>query len=179
MNKKATLWFLLIAGIIVWRAAGGSMSRAEIEMRRPAPHYGIVAYELAFSKEKTSKILDAWGIEGRTAARKNLSWDFLYIVGYVVSLWALTTLFALWSAGKMRTWGARISLIPLAAGAFDGLENILLFSMLKSPASFPAILPLAAGLCATLKFALLLVVPLYWVLVIGGKIFGGPTRIDA
>jgi hypothetical protein len=179
LTRKAVLWLLVLAGIAVWRAAGRPMSRAETVMRRPAPGYGIVAYELAFSKEKAGKILEVWGTEGRAAARKSLSWDFLYIVGYVVALWALTTLFALWSAGKTRIWGARLALIPFVAGALDGIENILLLSILKSPEAFPAFAPLAAGICASLKFALLLFVPLYWVLAAVRKIFAGLARIDA
>jgi len=173
VQKRIVLWLLVVAGIVIWRAAGAPMGRAEMEMRRPAPHFGIVAYELAFSKDKTTRILNTWGEDGRIAARTSLSWDFLYIVGYVLGLWALTMLFALWSGpGTTLAWGFRIALLPFAAGAFDGLENVLLLSILRYPESFPGILSLAAGACSVLKFALLLVVPVYWILVMVKKVIG-------
>jgi hypothetical protein len=179
LGKRAILWLLVVAGIAAWRAATVPMANSGTEMRKPVPHHGIVAFELAFSKERAGKILESWGEEGRDAARTNVSWDFLYIVGYVLTLWALTILFALWSGeGKAQAWGFRIASLPFAAGAFDGLENILLLSILRSPESFPGIFSIAAGACAVLKFALLLVVPIFWIRVIVKKVFGGLVRVD-
>lgn len=58
-------------------------------MRRPEAimsgrGYGIVPFELAFTVERARTILEAWGEQGREAARTSLLIDFGFIPSYAL-----------------------------------------------------------------------------------------------
>ena len=117
--------------------------------------YGIVPYELAFSETRARSILEAWSVEGRTAARRSLLIDFGFIPSYALFFSSLAVLCVrrLPVLPKAR-WV--LPLFPLGAGACDAAENLLLLRMLGVSGPTDAVAT-AAGAFASVKFCLLAV----------------------
>jgi hypothetical protein len=117
---------------------------------------GIIALELAGSRERARKLMDRWGTEGRAAARKSLLLDFVFPPTYA-SFQALACLASsdalahrgqngLAAAGPVLAWS------QAAAAGFDYLENVSLLLVLGGRERRFA--PLARR-AALVKFALL------------------------
>ena len=51
--------------------------------------YGILDFEFAWTKEQILTIFFVWGPDGMALQAAGVYWDFLYIFGYVVPLFAL------------------------------------------------------------------------------------------
>ncbi len=129
--------------------------------------YGIVPYELAFTARQASAILSAWGTEGQEAARRSLLVDFAFIPAYATLFAGVTLLVARVARERLQLLG--LTLVPLqyAAALLDALENVMLLSLLGTQGAVPVLLPLAAGLAASVKFLILALALVYW-LVVGG-----------
>lgn len=148
--STATIWFQLRDLENAMKAAGG---------------YGIVDYELAFTGPGAQKILGSWGVEGQQVARASLLVDFGFMPAYALAFAGITLLIARSQTGGLNALGLRLTVTPFIAAALDGIENAFLLSMLGS-AAVGSVAPLAAGVAATTKFALLALVLAYWM--VGG-----------
>lgn len=118
---------------------------------------GIVDFELAGDGTDATRMLDEWGEDGRDAARLSLWLDFPFLLAYG-AFWALA-IRAIGDAARRRGWdrfahaGARLWPVPIAAAAFDALEDVALLVVLDRSGGDTA--PLLAAVFATVKFVLL------------------------
>ena len=141
---------------------------------------GIVGFELAGSEETSRDILAEWGSEGRDAARLSLWLDFPFLISY--GAFFTLAVAAVRDAARRRGWRrlstSGVVFLPGLAAGFDALENIGLLLALGEHGGEVA--PLAATVCAAVKFLLLFVVDVY--LVVGlvrlaHERFRRPTRV--
>ena len=119
--------------------------------------YGILDFEFAWNKEQILTIFTAWGAEVMAEQAVGVYWDFLYIIGYTVPLFALILLVSRKLDEKVLNIGLFMSLTPIIAGIFDIIENINLLVMLNEAPAFEPFVPFIASLSATIKFGFLIV----------------------
>ena len=119
--------------------------------------YGILNFEFAWTKEQILAIFDVWKVRGMTLQAGGVYWDFLYIFGYAVPLFALILFFSRKLEDRAATIGLYMSLTPIIAGVFDLIENINLLIMLNDPSNFASFVPFIASISATIKFGFLIV----------------------
>jgi pimeloyl-ACP methyl ester carboxylesterase len=141
---------------------------------------GIVGFELAGSEEASRDILAEWGDEGRDAARLSLWLDFPFLISY--GAFFTLAVAAVRDAARRHGWRrlstSGVVFLPGLAALFDALENVGL--LLAVGENGGAVAPLAAAVCAAVKFLLLFIVDVY--LVVGlvrlaHRRFRVPTRI--
>ena len=124
-------------------------------MSKAVLFYGILDFEFAWTKEQIVTIFTTWGPLGMELQAEGVYWDFLYIFGYAIPLFALILYLARKLEYRIANIGLYMSLTPLVAGIFDVIENINLLIMLnETPNS--SFVPLMASLSATIKFGFLL-----------------------
>ena len=128
--------------------------------------YGILDFEFAWTSEQISIIFADWGSEGMALQAAGVHWDFFYIVGYSVPLFALILLFTRKLSGKIVDIGLYMSLTPLVAGIFDLVENINLLIMLNDTPNFASFVPLIASITAFIKFGFLLVGAIFFLVIL-------------
>ena len=119
--------------------------------------YGILDFEFAWTKEQILIIFGVWGHEVMILQAVGGYWDFLYIVGYTVPLFALILLFSRKLSERILNIGLYMSLTPFIAGIFDVIENVNLLIMLNEAPAFASFVPFIASLSATIKFGILIV----------------------
>jgi len=117
---------------------------------------GIIPFELAGTPERSRRIMDRWGSDGRSAARLSLVLDYPYLVTYsglqLGASRAASNALRRRGATRLAEAGRVIGAAQLAAGAFDAAENTALLGVL---AGRDGRLPALARACARAKFALL------------------------
>jgi hypothetical protein len=128
--------------------------------------YGILDFEFAWTKDQILIIFTEWGGVGMALQANGVYWDFLYIIGYAVPLFALILLFTRKLSGKIVDIGLYLSLTPLVAGIFDLVENINLLIMLNDTPNFASLVPMIASVTAFIKFSLLLVGAIFFLVVL-------------
>ena len=140
-----------------------------------SPH-GILSLEFAFTAKKAQDIVKDWSKANVLNAAIYLQWlDFLFITAYSITLSLLCILATKllpnfnpqWlSAGIILAWG------QLAAALFDVIENICLFPFLYGANA--NLLPLAslASVSAGLKFIIVGIGLIYFLISVGIKICG-------
>ena len=129
--------------------------------------YGILDFEFALTKDRILIIFTEWESGAGMALQANgVYWDFLYIIGYAVPLFALILLFTRKLSGKIVDIGLYMSLTPLVAGIFDLVENINLLIMLNDTPNFASFVPLIASITAFIKFSFLLVGAIFFLIVL-------------
>jgi hypothetical protein len=133
------------------------------------PEYGIIAYEFAWSVEKVNTIFAAWGPSGILAQRIAILWDFPYIIGYSLLIAGCILLVARLNEGNMQTIGLYFTLIPFIAGILDAIENTFLLIMIDYSSNIVSAYPIIAAIAAGLKFGLLIIGILYFLV---GLIWG-------
>jgi predicted acylesterase/phospholipase RssA len=157
LRRKLLLILLASAGAL----AGLSLSwMARLESKLFPVR--IVDLEFAWTASKLERLLSQWGTPPATelleAARLSFWVDFLFIAAYVLLLsGALISAFRTRPSGDGLVRASRkLLLLPVAAGAFDVLENGLLLGVLQNalPTSW---IRFASG-AAAVKFTLIAVV---------------------
>ena len=128
--------------------------------------YGILDFEFAWTSEQISIIFADWGSEGMALQASGVYWDFFYIIGYAVPLFALILLFTRKLSGKIVDIGLYMSLTPIVAGIFDLIENINLLIMLNDTSDFAPFVPLTASITAFIKFGFLVVGAIFFLVVL-------------
>lgn len=124
---------------------------------------GMVAFEVAFDRERAEEIKADWDSVGQDAARVSLIVDYLFLFAYgaFLVLAAAATRDGAARRGRDRTARAGALAIPaaVATAAFDAIENAWLLITLET--SVGGLAPLAGGVFACLKFAALAFVLAY------------------
>ena len=128
--------------------------------------YGILDFEFAWNKDQILVIFADWDSSGIILQANGVYWDFLYIIGYSVPLFALILLFTRKLSGKIVDIGLYMSLTPLVAGIFDLVENINLLIMLNDTPNFASFVPLTASITAFIIFIFLLVGAIFFLVVL-------------
>jgi hypothetical protein len=163
LTSKALL-FLLLLSIVIAIVPSITMRKIDARLMENPPNNGIVAFELAGSADHARGIIDGWGPELSILARKSITVDFVFIPGYALLFFSITMFVSLLFTGAPRTWIRRAAFLPIVSGLADVVENIFLLLVLKSPHDIPDLYPRIAAWCATVKFALLAVVVVLWVI---------------
>ncbi|OGN98706.1 MAG: hypothetical protein A2Z71_06550 [Chloroflexi bacterium RBG_13_50_21] len=143
----------------------------------PSAPFGIISFEFAFSPERAQEILNSWNPDAQLRAAFIQGLDFLFPLVYSVALGMGCILTAsvlrsrrklLWGLGVILAWGLAL------AALCDYIENIalvfLLFDRVQSP--FPEI----AGVCAVIKFTLIIIAAIYILYSLVIRIMSRPTR---
>ena len=140
------------------------MGPVEAELKSLTP-YGVMELEFAWTVTQIDEILTVWG---NSLILKELGVTFLdfgFLIFYSTTLAGVTLILTRRVFhGTMNDWGYRITLVPFLAAFFDVIENINIIFILTSPSSFPSFAPLVVSVCATIKFSLLIVTIIFWVL---------------
>jgi hypothetical protein len=138
-------------------------------MRTGGP--GIIPFELAGTPERSRRIMDKWGAEGRSAARMSLLLDYPYLVTYsglqLAACGAASEVLRRSGATTLADAGRVIAPAQIAAGAFDAVENTALLGVLADRSDR---LPAVARAAARAKFTLLTVGWLYAALGLAGRL---------
>ncbi len=160
------LWVLLIISILAALWPWLSMRKIDARLMENPPHNGIVAYELAWKAPDALKMIDTWGPELTILAGKSIKIDFLFIPAYVLLFFSATMLFSLLASGSLRRLIRAVAYLPIISGIADVIENTFLLLIIRSSRNIPDHYPLIAGTCASVKFALLAVVVIFWLVAI-------------
>ena len=126
--------------------------------------YSILDFEFAWNTEQILRIFSFWGVEEMASQEVGVYWDFLYIIGYTVPLFALILVVSRKLDEKILNIGLYMSLTPFIAGIFDIIENINLLVMFNETPTFASFVPLIASLSATIKFGFLIVGAIFFLL---------------
>ena len=171
-NRKPILLALLIWTIIMV----GIMQTVSAPLKTSAAPMGIVSFELAGTPEKAFQIMVSWELPQKNGesliasitptlyAAFGLGLDYLFMPSYALAL-ALGVLLAL---GRHKGWFASLGIWvgwgSLAAALFDAAENFALWKILLG--DYQSAWPMIAAVCATIKFALIVIGLVY-------AVFGG------
>ncbi len=123
-------------------------------LQTPAAPSGIVSFELAWSPGNAQAMVSSWSEYARLLAAFGLGFDFLFMPIYALALSLGILLAAGRQRGALSALGAWMGWAALLAPLFDTVENYGLLHSLLSP--LISLWPLVASICATVKFALLL-----------------------
>lgn len=118
-------------------------------------HPGILALQLSFSPAAFARVVHAWGPDGLARFRAHLPFDYAFLVIYAALGFLLVRRTALFRAAAPTTRGLAAALLPLAALCDLG-ENLLLAWLTAVPRFDAPSQHLAAALCASFKWLLLL-----------------------
>jgi hypothetical protein len=124
--------------------------------------YGIVDFELAFSGNRAGMILSRWDRAAVDAARASLLLDFLFIPAYGVAFAGITSLLTRNRPASWQHTGRLLIGGVIAAALLDVLENIMLLYQLQGDV-VRHIPPLIAGISASIKFLLLGITVIFWI----------------
>jgi len=164
LKKKPSDLILLIAaliGIVILLTVNIMIFE---KLAREVPGYTIIDFEFAWTKDQIDTIFLRWGPLGMTEHATGVYWDFLYIFGYVIPLFALIVYLSRRLEDRIATIGLYMSLTPIVAGIFDLIENINLLIMLNNPLDFESFVPLIASISAIIKFGFLIVGAIFFLI---------------
>ena len=121
---------------------------------RPGSCTGVFQLELAFTKHAFENFLELCGPKG-IRAHLILIWiDYLFIIAYTGFLGNLLGSLV---KGLKRETAIKLFSLPILAGMFDVIENLLLQSQLSNPDDLNGLVIFAASLAASVKFLLIIV----------------------
>lgn len=171
MSRKRWLWVLGIASVALFVVLA-IVDRKVQDSGGP----GIIPFELAGSSDRANEILGEWDASATDAARLSLWLDFPYLVLY--GAFFCLAILAVRDAARGRGWerfarpGTAIAFAPIAAAAFDIVEDVFLLLVIGGHAdgSAPAI---ATGF-AIAKFIALAAT---WVYLLGGLAALGVAKL--
>lgn len=131
-----------------------AVSQAAIAaLLHPIEPLAVLRLQTTLSAERVAAILAGWRDAGLLGAWARHFWlDFLHPFVYTAFLVALLAR-GLEARGLPRRWDALL-LLPIAAAAFDLVENVLHVSFLSAPAAIAAPWVALAGAAAIAKWAL-------------------------
>lgn len=129
--------------------------------------FNILSLEFAWSTKQMNVILNTWGSEIIQAELNGVLIDFGFLIGYSVFLSSITLLMSRkFLPNRLQRFGFNLVLLPPLAALFDAIENVNLLLILMSPTNYPNISPFIASLFALLKFALIIIVILFNIVII-------------
>lgn len=124
--------------------------------------YGILDLEFAWNAATATTILAAWGSTYIPHEIWGIYIDFAFIPSYATFMAGLTLLLARRFSGRTQVLGFMLVVAPFIAGLLDVVENLHLLLMLRSPTTITDPVPLIASICASVKFALIIVTIVYF-----------------
>lgn len=116
---------------------------------------GILALQLSFSPAAFARVVHAWGSEGLARFRAHLPYDYVFLASYAMLGVLLVRHTALFQVAAPATRRLIAALLPLAALCDLG-ENLLHGWLTAAPRFDAPLQHLAAALCASFKWLLLL-----------------------
>jgi hypothetical protein len=120
---------------------------------KPGDCTGVIQLELAFTKHAFENFLNLCGQKG-IRAHIILIWiDYLFIISYTAFLGNLMGSLV---KGLERVRAVRFFSMPILAGMFDVIENLLIQSQLSNPDNLNGLIIFAASVAASIKFLLLI-----------------------
>jgi hypothetical protein len=141
----------------------------------PDTPWGIVGFELAFTRERAAAIIAVWASMGVTdSALVSLGVDVAFLLVYPFMFRSLVQLLRRDDGSGFQRLGARLSSAVLLCIPLDALENALLWRELAVGASTP--LALTAGMAASIKFLLVLVTAAWCVGTLPKRLFPRPAH---
>ncbi len=139
--------------------------------------WGILSLEMAATPENASRIIQSWSEEARADALFNTGADFLFLVLYSWSLFALCRLAADTCGALLRRLGYGIAYLQIATALCDIIENCFIWQLLR-PAMLDAEPIRWVTFFATIKFYLI-VAALGYILWAFGRIAAGMSFVFA
>lgn len=152
-------WLLLllcVASLLLFVRLGSLGRRLKTGM---AP-LGIVSLEMSLSSNESRRIIDSWDKQARDDARQHLCLDYWFIPVYSTALAIVGLFSAGWFAARgmenlswlamLLAWG------QWAAAMFDFAQNSAMLRILQMHPDIPERLTRLTGLCARLKFLLIM-----------------------
>jgi len=141
----------------------------------PDTPWGIVGFELAFTRERAAAIIAVWRSMGVTeSALVSLGVDVAFLLVYPFMFRSLVQLLRRDDGSAFQRLGLPLSVAVLACIPLDALENALLWRELVAGASTP--LAAAAGIAASIKFLLILVTVAWCVGALPKRLFPRPSH---
>jgi hypothetical protein len=146
--------------IAITGAAGVTVGRVFPSLAPRKAHRGMVALQLAWTKEKADAVIGFWRKRNREQAAKRAVYiDFAFIVFYSFGLGVLAVIAGraahaggLLAGSDADTFGAALAIAGWVAGFCDCVENGGLLLMLSGRTSQP--LPGATSLVSSVKWLL-------------------------
>ena len=148
IGKALVIFTIISIATMVWM----------MKLGKPLQKGSILALELVLSEKNAEKIMDKWGENEKKSAIAQTYVDFLFILGYSVSiscLWLLIIHYQSaqpWS-GFFQFVGAIFILFVILAGLYDVVENIYLIKVINGN-GHPA--PIITTVFAFMKWLLVL-----------------------
>lgn len=161
-KNKAVILITLIAFILALLISQFIMAPIEAELIG-STGYGVIEFEFAWTSEQINRIFKAWGSEGKKKEAFVTYIDFLFIPCYCVFMAGCILLVTRKLEGKLQEIGLYMTILPFVAGIFDVIENISLLLMLTYDAFIWSLSPFIASLCATIKFSLIFIAIIFFV----------------
>ncbi|MCP4002363.1 MAG: hypothetical protein GY727_15770 [Gammaproteobacteria bacterium] len=159
---------IAVAGVGVFALAIGVLMQPAAGIVGQDRLSELVCLQLAFTPERASAVVRAFSEEAQVGITQLLiPGDFALAWGYGLILFGLLALLVMRLPDKWLRVGSIVMWAPLLASVLDCMENIFLFSIVTQlvadeAAPIAVILPLLAGVVATLKWiALAVVTPVF------------------
>jgi hypothetical protein len=159
---------IAVAGVGVFALAIGVLMQPAASIVGQDRLSELVCFQLAFTPERASSVVLAFSEEARVGiAQLLIPGDLALAWGYGLVLVGLMGLLVMRLPDKWLRVGSVLMWAPLLATVLDCMENMFLFSIVTQlvadeSAPIAAILPLLAGVVATLKWiALAVVTPVF------------------
>lgn len=141
----------------------------------PDTPWGIVGFELAFTRVRAAEMLSVWDSMGvKDSALVSLGVDVAFLLVYPFMFRGLIQLLRRDDGSDFQRVGARLATAVLACIPLDALENALLWRELVAGASTP--LAVTAGLAASVKFLLVLLTVAWCVGTLLTRLFPRPAH---
>lgn len=152
LANRRVVWLALALNVL---AAAGF---AVLGRGFPASSPGIVALQLAFTKENFANIIRQWGTSGVGAYQTATVWiDSWFPLAYALLLSSLIAVLTARAGGRATRFGRALFALPWLAMVLDWLENALHLILLHNPGELSATLVLVASLAAAIKWGLIAV----------------------
>ena len=161
-RNKILILITIVAFVLTVLISQFIMAPIEAELKG-ATGYGVIEFEFAWTSEQINTIFKAWGSEGKKKEAFVTYIDFLFIPCYSLFMAGCILLVTRNLEGKLQEIGLYMTIMPFIAGIFDVIENINLLLMLTNEAFIWSLSPFIASLCATIKFSLLFIAIIFFI----------------
>lgn len=150
LAKAGLAWSFLLLTMLGF-AAFGILDRG-----RPAGSPGIVALQLAFSKEAFQRVITQWGPVGvRLYQQSTLGLDFFFPIAYALCLSSWIAWLSLTPGREPGRGLVTLFTLPWLAAVLDWIENISHLVLLRDVQHLSAPLVLIASTAAAIKWGLI------------------------
>lgn len=147
--RKPFFYFFFALTLIIF----GVFRQLDLPLQNASAPSGTVSFELAGNVNSSQHIVDSWTADARLFAAFGLGFDYLFMPVYALAL-SLGLLLASDANPRLNLFFAFMGWGAFAAAVFDSVENYALWHILTGGAASPY--PQISAICATIKFALLI-----------------------